>query len=287
MDTGARLALLNGVGTNAEVVHRLGAAAVLATALVVVVWAVTADRHDRRARRRVRELFGGEEQPPRKVRFRGRELAGWIPVLGSACGGFVLAGGAPGAVLGGLAGYGGRLWLRRRERVAAQAAAAPGATTPAGAVSPAELAEAERQLPLAADLVAACVTAGAGPVAAAEAVGESLGGPVGDRLARAAVELRLGGEAAHVWGRLGAIPGARPLARCLGRACESGAPAADELGRIAGDCRAEWARTAAARAHRAGVLIAAPVGLCLLPAFLAVGVVPVVIGLAGGVLNAN
>lgn len=283
METGARLASLNGIGTNAEVVHRLGVAAVLATALVVVVWAVTADRHDRRARRRVRELFGGEERPPRRVLFRGRELAGWIPVLGSACGGFVLAGGAPGAALGGLAGYGGRLWLRRRERVAAQAAA----TTPAGGAGPAELAEAGRQLPLAADLVAACVTVGAGPVAAAEAVGESLGGPVGDRLARVAVELRLGGEAAHVWGRLGAIPGARPLARCLGRACESGAPAADELGRIAGDCRAEWARTAAARAHRAGVLIAAPVGLCLLPAFLAVGVVPVVIGLAGGVLNAN
>ena len=46
-----------------------------------------------------------------------------------------------------------------------------------------ETEEAARQLPLAADLLAACVAAGAGPREAAEAVGESLGGPVGDQLA--------------------------------------------------------------------------------------------------------
>ena len=38
-------------------------------------------------------------------------------------------------------------------------------------------------------------------------------------------------------------------------------------------------------ARRAGVLVTAPVGLCFLPAFIAVGVLPVVIGLAGGVLG--
>ena len=35
------------------------------------------------------------------------------------------------------------------------------------------------------------------------------------------------------------------------------------------------------------VLITAPVGLCFLPAFLAVGVAPVVIGLATGLLHGN
>jgi pilus assembly protein TadC len=38
----------------------------------------------------------------------------------------------------------------------------------------------------------------------------------------------------------------------------------------------------AARGQRAGVLITGPLGLCFLPAFLALGVVPVVIGLASG-----
>ena len=37
--------------------------------------------------------------------------------------------------------------------------------------------------------------------------------------------------------------------------------------------------------HRAQVLISAPVGLCFLPAFLAVGVAPVVIGLATGLMD--
>ena len=41
------------------------------------------------------------------------------------------------------------------------------------------------------------------------------------------------------------------------------------------------ADAAEARAQRAGVLIAAPLGLCFLPAFLVLGVAPVVIGLAG------
>ena len=48
--------------------------------------------------------------------------------------------------------------------------------------------------------------------------------------------------------------------------------------------RAALTDAAEARAQRAGVLIAAPLGLCFLPAFLVLGVAPVVIGLAGEVL---
>ncbi|MEU3691092.1 type II secretion system F family protein [Streptomyces narbonensis] len=144
---------------------------------------------------------------------------------------------------------------------------------------------AARHLPLAADLLAACASAGAGPGEAAEAVGRSLGGPLGERLARTAAELRLGGEPAEVWRRFGAIPGAEGLARCMERAGSSGAPAAEAVARHAAGLRAARARTAAARARRAQVLISAPVGLCFLPAFLAVGVAPVVIGLATGLMD--
>ncbi|MFD4501258.1 type II secretion system F family protein, partial [Streptomyces sp. NPDC058486] len=90
---------------------------------------------------------------------------------------------------------------------------------------------------------------------------------------------------AEVWGRFGAIPGAEGLARCMERAGASGAPAADAVARHAAVLRAADARTAVARARRAQVLISAPVGLCFLPAFLVVGVVPVVIGLAKGLLG--
>ncbi|MFJ5549283.1 type II secretion system F family protein [Streptomyces sp. NPDC093225] len=144
--------------------------------------------------------------------------------------------------------------------------------------------EAAAQLPLAADLLAACLAAGAGPREAAEVVGESMGGPVGECLARAGAEVRLGGDPRAAWGRLALIPGARPLADCLERAARTGAPAAEPVSRLAAGLREERSRAAVARAQRAAVVITAPVGLCFLPAFLAVGVAPVVIGLASGLL---
>ncbi|WP_306292939.1 type II secretion system F family protein [Streptomyces tsukubensis] len=135
--------------------------------------------------------------------------------------------------------------------------------------------------------MSACIAAGAGPVAAARAVGESLDGPVGVRLAQAAAEVRLGGEPAEAWRRVGALPGAAALARLLERSGESGAPAAEPVARLAAECRAEWARDSTARVRRAAVLVTAPVGLCFLPAFLTVGVVPVLIGLTGDLLQAG
>jgi pilus assembly protein TadC len=71
----------------------------------------------------------------------------------------------------------------------------------------------------------------------------------------------------------------------LERADTSGLPAAGPVARLAADARAEWARAGTARARRAAVLVTAPVGLCFLPAFIAVGIAPVVIGLAGGALG--
>ncbi|MFJ2113154.1 type II secretion system F family protein [Streptomyces sp. NPDC087850] len=241
---------------------------------LAAVWAlglaVVAGRRERRARGRLVALLGEghrRRRPPLPV---ARWARCWGPPLGAVIVGWALVGGVAGWAVGCAGAYGVRRWLRTR---------APDAAARTGAE------EVARQLPLAADLLAACVTAGAGPREAAEAVGESLGGPVGDGLARTAAELRLGGEPAEVWGRFGRIPGAAGLARCLERAGATGAPAAEPVTRLAEGFRAERSRNAVARAQRAQVLITAPVGLCFLPAFLAVGVAPVVIGLAGGLLN--
>lgn len=257
---------------SAEVVHRLGVTAAVLAALGWSAWRLERARRRRWARRKVAELLGLE----RSVRAeRHSEVGGavrrWLPVVGVVCGGWVLVGGVVGALLG--LGVGVGLWRWRSQ-------AGDGDRT-----AEAEAAEATRQLPLAADLLAACIAAGAGPVVAAQAVGEALGGPVGEGLARGAAEVRLGGEPAAAWRRLAGLPGAAALARLLERADESGMPAAAPVARLASDARAEWARGATARARRAAVLISAPVGLCFLPAFIAVGVLPVVIGLAGGVLR--
>jgi pilus assembly protein TadC len=196
-----------------------------------------------------------------------------MPLMGTVCAGWVLVGGVAGVVAG-LAVAGG-LWHRQLRQKAAAGTATEGV----------DAAQAVRQLPLAADLLAACIAAGAGPVIAAQAVGEALGGPVGNALARGAAEVRLGGEPGGAWRRLAATPGAEALARLLERADVSGLPAAGPAARLASEARADWSRAATARARRAAVMVTAPVGLCFLPAFIAVGVLPVVIGLASGVLG--
>ncbi|ORT59225.1 type II secretion protein F [Streptomyces sp. CB03238] len=249
--------------------HSLGVTVALSAGAIWLTWTVAARRRERRVRRRIAALLGAEHARRRAWRPEyGAWVRRWAAPAGAALSGYVAVGGIAGCAVGAAAAYGVRRWQRR----------------PRPGVDGHGDGEAAHGLPLAADLLAACLSAGAGPREAAEAVGESLGGPVGDRLARAAAELRLGGEPAEVWGRFGEIPGARPLARCLERASASGAPSAEAVSRLAAGLRAEQARRATARAQRAQVLITAPVGLCFLPAFLAVGVAPVVIGLASELL---
>ncbi|MBW5250330.1 type II secretion system F family protein [Streptomyces sp. P01-B04] len=274
-----------------EVVHRLGVAALVLGVCVQPALALARRRTGQRVRRRGLTLLAvGSAAPaalggragwpgvhPGRMRLpvSGAGARRWAAVLGAVLTGWFLVGGPAGWAVGLAAACGTWRWQRVRLGQAPRAAAEAAATAE----------ESMRQLPLAADLLAACISAGAGPREAAEAVGESLGGPVGEQLARTAAEIRLGGDPAVAWGRFGAIPGAAALARCLDRAGSTGAPAAESVARLAEAMRAERTSTAVARAQRAAVLITAPLGLCFLPAFLTVGVAPVVIGLAGGLLQ--
>ncbi|MEU7551058.1 type II secretion system F family protein [Streptomyces sp. NPDC044571] len=251
-------------------IHRLGTALCLAVAGLCAARAVAARIRRRAARRRFTAVLAGERARRGALFGSGarRMVTAWAAPLGALLAAWVVVGGVPGVLAGGAVAFGVWRWLGRER--------------PSAGV---DEREAERQLPFAADLLAACLAAGAAPVEAAEVVGESLGGPVGERLALAGAELRLGGEPGAAWGRLAAIPGARPLAECLERAARTGAPAAEPVSRLATALREDRARQAGARAQRAAVLVTAPVGLCFLPAFLAVGVAPVVIGMASGLLS--
>ncbi|APY87149.1 hypothetical protein DCW30_09740 [Streptomyces alfalfae] len=256
-------------------IHSLGVTVWGIAAVLWVVSTLLAARREKTERHRTGMALGvgapAAERSKRRPAVRGGARA-WLMVTGTAGAVYALVGGGVGLVLAVAAGYTAWRWARSR--------ASPPACGERGE-------EAAAQLPLAADLLAACVTAGASPVEAARAVGESLRGPVGERLARGAAEVRLGGEPGEAWRHLREIPGAIPLARLLERADESGAPAAEPVARLAADARAERGRAATARARRAAVLMTAPVGLCFLPAFLAIGVLPVVIGLAQGLLSAG
>lgn len=270
-------------GVAHEAVHWVAAVCAVVSALACPAFALAGLGRRRAVRRRGAALLaiGGPERKRERWGWRGdrrghtvpgTRVKEWIAPLGAVAVGWVLVGGLTGCAAGLLGAYGAWRWQRGRR-----------GTEPGAGI--AEMAEAARQLPLAADLLAACISAGAGPREAAEAVGESLGGLVGRCLARTAAEIRLGGEPAAAWGRFGEMPGASALARCLERAGSTGAPAAEPVARLAEAMRAERASAAVARAQRAGVLITGPVGLCFLPAFLMVGVAPVVIGLATGLLQ--
>ncbi|MFD5493985.1 type II secretion system F family protein [Streptomyces sp. NPDC001812] len=255
-----------------EVVHGLG---VFVGMVPVIGWTarwLCRTRREHRVRRRLAGLSAVEPPASRPRLAVPGTARRWLPPVGVACAGWALVGGLTG-VLVGLACAAG-LWRWRLRQTAAGAH-----------VREREAAGAARQLPLAADLLAACIAAGAGPVPAAQAVGEALGGPVGAALAQGAAEVRLGGEPGAAWRRLASVPGAAALARLLERADVSGLPMAAPVARLAAESRAQWGRAATARARRAAVMVTAPVGLCFLPAFIAVGVLPVVIGLAGGVLG--
>ncbi|PAZ17887.1 hypothetical protein CLM62_00045, partial [Streptomyces sp. SA15] len=158
-----------------EVVHRLG---VVVGAALVLGWLLRwagAVRRERGVRRRLGELVGTAREASTGPRLRVGEMARqWLPLVSVAGAGWVVVGGVVGAVVG--LGVAAGLWRWRLRQAAVEDRAVCDAR------------EAVRQLPLAADLLAACIAAGAAPVTAAQAVGEALGGPVGEGLARGAAE---------------------------------------------------------------------------------------------------
>lgn len=138
------------------------------------------------------------------------------------------------------------------------------------------------------DLFAACLRAGLPAAAAAGAVAAGAGEPLGSVLRRAAELLALGADPVTAWEQAAAgcsDDGVMALARMARRSARSGAGLATAVGELAEQRRGAVEDAAAARAERAGVLIGGPLGLCFLPAFVCLGIVPVVIGLASHVLG--
>jgi pilus assembly protein TadC len=191
-----------------------------------------------------------------------------VAALGGAAA-WAVVGGIPGMVIGTVAAVVLDRMLRRREprevrRDRRSAAAA---------------------LPFAADLLAAALTAGATLDGALRCVGSAIGGPLGDRLRRVAAAHALGAGPEDVWHPLADLPDAVPVVRAALRSHQSGAALALALRRAAEAARTADEVSAEAAARRVGVLVVLPVGLCFLPAFALIGVVPVVVGVLGDVLR--
>lgn len=129
-------------------------------------------------------------------------------------------------------------------------------------------------LPVVIGLLAAGIRAGATVPVCLTSVSRAARGRLGEELAAVAERLRLGADPADAW-RRSAFP--EPLAsvgRDLARAADTGAPVADLLDRHVADLRRTLRSRGTARVERLGVLVVAPLGLCFLPAFVLIGIVP-------------
>jgi Flp pilus assembly protein TadB len=138
---------------------------------------------------------------------------------------------------------------------------------------------ADPALPLTLDLLAAALGSGR-PLNVALRVAAPAAGPANAAaLGRVAGLLELGADPTAAWASVD-DPNLLPVSLASRRSADSGARLAQGLEQLATDLR-QQARTAAQeRAHRAGVLVMLPLGLCFLPAFICIGVVPVVVGIA-------
>lgn len=152
-------------------------------------------------------------------------------------------------------------------------------TRSAGAGDRREHEAATRELPHLIGLLSAGLRAGAAPPAALEAACRALPGPAADLMADLRPRLVWGADPAEVWADLGDDPVLGPLGRTLARAHETGASVAEGIDALAGNLAAEARATVEDRARAVGVRAALPLGVCLLPAFLLLGIVPSVAGL--------
>ncbi|MEY9214202.1 type II secretion system F family protein [Thermobifida halotolerans] len=134
-------------------------------------------------------------------------------------------------------------------------------------------------LPLVVDLLVSGLRSGAHPNDVVETVARATGGPIGAELDGVARRLRLGVDPTHAWRSVRGPEELGALGRAVARASRTGAPLADVLELHAADCRRAARARALALAQRTGVAVVIPLGLCFLPAFVLIGVVPLAAGL--------
>ena len=136
----------------------------------------------------------------------------------------------------------------------------------------------EAELPWVVDLLTAALRAGLGPVEALGRVTDVCHPLVRHELSVPLARLRLGADPVSVWSELARHPQLGRLGLTLRRATESGAPVVEALVRLAEDLRAHRRAAIEVRVRRIEVRAAVPLGLCLLPAFVLLAVVPLVAG---------
>jgi Flp pilus assembly protein TadB len=142
----------------------------------------------------------------------------------------------------------------------------------------------EAELPHVVDLMTAALAAGAAPTMALSLVSEVVERIMADELRTWTTRLDLGTDPVAVWASMARHPQLGRLGVTLHRSAESGAPVSAALVRLSEDLRARQRATVEERVRQVEVRAAVPLGVCLLPSFVLIGVVPLVAGSVTGLL---
>lgn len=145
-------------------------------------------------------------------------------------------------------------------------------------------AQLEAELPHVVDLMTAALAAGAAPTTALALVAATVDQPMADELRSWTTRLELGSDPVAVWSSMARHPQLGRLGTTLQRSAESGAPVAAALLRLSEDLRDRRRAAVEERVRQVEVKAAVPLGVCLLPSFVLVGVVPLVAGSVSGLL---
>ena len=136
----------------------------------------------------------------------------------------------------------------------------------------------ERDLPLALDLAAACLVGGAPLATALGEVARAIGGPLAQQLDVVIKQLQLGADPVVTWRTLGPGEELKRVGQALARSSRAGSVSAQVLQSMARESRQRSRLEGQARARQVAVRTAGPLGLCFLPAFVLLAIIPAVYG---------
>jgi len=211
-------------------------------------------------------LHGASSPNGRRLAVRPMHLIG---AAGGGALGWVFFGGALAAGLAAGAGLGVAIWLGLR-------------ADPSDAAAKREL---TKSFPLVLRFLAAVVQTGAPVRSAANAVCDVADEPNAGRLRSVLARCDVGFTDAEAWRTLADDPVWGDVARELSRCVETGAATGDVLLTAATQASKTAAASAITAARSVGVSSTLPLVCCFLPAFLLVGVVPIIGGLIGGYVS--
>ena len=188
-----------------------------------------------------------------------------LGALGGAGLGWVFSGGAVALGVGAIAGATAAVWLVKRAQPDEK-----------------DRLRLAREFPLVLNFLASVVESGAPVRAAAAVVGEVCDDSSAARLKAVVARCEAGFTDSEAWRTLSDDPVWGDVARELARCVDSGVAVGDVLREAAAQATQAEAARAIAKARSVGVASTLPLVCCFLPAFLLVGVVPIVGGLIAG-----